>query len=688
MANPNDPFKQGINSGALVQNVNYPITTQPTQKNSIAPNVIGNNAAETVANLGALAGSYQDYNTYGKITAYDAGPSGANRDRYLAYGRETFEKIGFIPGTNNESRFNDGTTAWDDTWRMLNQSVPLYFEGIKAPIMSYLDAGGGDFGQDIRAAANYQKASNIGYSTKGGVMPFIGNTAMSFAYTAGIMTEAALEAYALKKLSPGIFTQATAAAEGLAKAPSFLKTTTNWLKDIKNVDAARAFYSQAINKTVNFINPVNHSWKNFGSTVLRNPENLSNLARAQRTFGAFYLDARMLNAALSEGRLEGGFIENDMMNQFYKDHYYRTGKVPTEKEMQAYKQQAEKAGMMDTMINTALVFYSNKIAFPNLMRFGAFKIADDLAVPGGRLVPGKGKVDFIRNSFGNAIRSLYKPRELGRGALNYFKGNLVEGLQENMQEAVAEATKNYYTESFYHPNRATFDYGIHAFKEGVMSQLDAQGLETFGSGFLMGFGNKMLNYGIGKLSDFKDAYDNKMSYGEYIQKRETDGQAIADRINGSLNTVDKFFGNRIFDYGNQSLASKAMNSKDNDIKEQKDAEDAAFISGIITSLNTGTFDMFIDKLNDIKQMKPEDIEDANVLNLQPGEGQKALERIDKIIEKAERVQKRFNYETSKRPNPINVDNYTPGTKEREDAELYYKAWEAAKFNVKIGRAHV
>lgn len=681
MANPNDLFKQGVNSGALVKNSNFPITTQPTQKNSIAPTVIGNNAAETVANLFATSLQNQDYNKYGKITAYDAGPNGDNRDRYLGYGRSTFEKIGFIPGTNNETRYNDGTTTWDDTWRMLKNAVPLYWEGIKAPIMSYLDAGGGDFGQDIRAAANYQKASSIGYSTKSGVMPFVANTAMSFAYTAGIMTEAALEAYALKKISPQLFTQAGKLMQGVQEAPSFLKTTTDWLKDIKNVDAARSFYSQAVNKTVNFINPVNHTWKNFSSTILRNPENLSNLARAQRTFGAFYLDARMLNAALSEGRLEGGFIENDMMTQFYKDHYYKTGKVPTEQEMLEYKRTAEHAGLMDTMWNTALVFYSNKIAFPNLMRFGAFSVADDIVIDGGRLVRDKGKLLFTRDSFGNALRSLYKPKELGRGALNYFKGNLVEGLQENMQEAIAEATKNYYTESFYHPNRANFDFAIHTFKEGIQDQLNAQGLETFGSGFLMGFGNKFLNYGIGKFSDFKDAYDNKMTYGDYIKKVETDGQAVADRVNNALNTVSKFYGDRYFDYGNQSLAAKAIDSKDSNVKDQKDAEDSSLLSGVITALNTGTFDMFIDKLNDIKQMTPEEIEDVNVLNVQPGEGQKALERIDKIIEKAKKIEKRFNYETSKRPNPINVNDYAPGTKEREDAELYYKAWEIAKFNI-------
>ncbi len=680
MAQPIDPFKQGLNSGALVQPSNVPDPAQQLQKNSIAPSpAIGGNAQEIAANIFAIGQSNQDFNKYAKISAYDAGPSGANRDRYLAYGRDTFEKIGFIPGINNEAIYNENTSTWDDTWRMMKQAVPLYLEGIAAPITSYLQAGRGDFGQDIRAAARYEKASNIGYSTKGGVMPFIGNTAMSFAYTAGIMTEAAVEAYLLKKVSPGLFTQAGKLAEGLATQKSFLKTTTDWLTDIKNVDAAKSFYNSALTKTGNFLNPVTHSWQNFNSTILKNADNLSNLARAQRTFGAFYLDARMLNAALSEGRLEGGFVENEMMNQFYKDHYYKTGKTPDEKEMLAYKQQAEKAGLMDTMLNTGLVFYSNKIAFPNMMKFGSFRIADDLAVPGGRLSVGRQGVEFIKDSFGNALKSLYNPKQLGKGALNYFKGNLIEGLQEVMQEALAESTKKYYTESFYHPNKANFDFAMGSFKDGILSQLDSQGLETFGSGFLMGFGNKFLNAGIGKIADLKEVYDSKLSYGDYMTGKAADGQAIADRINNSYNSVDKFFGNRIFDYGNQALASKAMNSKDADLKDQVDAKDAAFISGVITSLNTGTFDMFIDKFNDIKQMKPQEVEDA--LNLQPGEGQKALDRIDKIIAKAETIQKRFNYETSKHKNPVNVNNYAPGTKEREDAELYYKAWEAAKFNV-------
>jgi hypothetical protein len=682
MAQPNDPFKQGLNSGALVQSSNVQNPAEALQKNSIAPSpAIGGNAQEIAANIFAIGQNNQDFNKYAKISAYDAGPSGANRARYLAYGRDTFEKIGFVPGIDNEAIFNEGTTTWDDTWRMLKQAAPLYFEGFKAPIMSYLDAGGGDFGQDIRAAANYEKASNIGYSTKGGVMPFLSNTAMSFAYTAGILTEAVAEAYLLKKVSPGLFTQAGKIAEGLATQETFLKTTTNWLKDIKNVDAARSFYSAAAQKVGNFINPVNHSWKNFNSTILNNADNLSNLARTQRTFGAFYLDARMANAALSEGRLEGGFVENEMMNEFYKDHYYRTGKTPTEKEMLAYKQQAEKAGMVNTMLNAGLVFYSNKIAFPNLMKFGSFKIADDLAVPGGRISVGRKGVEFIKDSFGNALKSLYNPKQLGKGALNYFKGNLVEGLQEVMQEALAESTKNHYTESFYHPNLATYRHAFGSFADGIESQLDSQGLETFGSGFVMGFGNKFLNAGIGKLSDLKEVYDSKLSYGEYMDGKAKDGQAIADRINNSLNSVDNFFGDRFFDYGNQSLASKVMNSKDADLKDQVDAKDTAFLSGVITALNTGTFDIFIDKLNDIKQMKPEEIEDVNVLNLQPGEGQKALDRIDKVIENAKKVQKRFNYITEKHKNPININNYGIGTKEREDAELYSKAWEATKFNV-------
>ncbi|MEX0597849.1 MAG: hypothetical protein WD512_15265, partial [Candidatus Paceibacterota bacterium] len=514
MAEINDPLEQGLKSGTLVNTTNPPGYNQPgippQQKNSIAPSIIGNTAEETASNIFALGQANTDYNKYSKISAYDAGPSGANRDRYLEYGRETFEKLGFVPGENNEAIYNEGTSTWDSTWRMMKEAVPLYIEGFAAPIKSYLDIGRGDYGQDIRAAANYEKASNIGYSTKSGIIPFIGNTAMSFAYTAGIMTEAALEAYVLKKVSPGLFTQVGKAAENLKTSESFLKTTANWLSDLKTVDGAKTFYNKALGKTVNFLNPANHSWKNFNSTILKNPDNLDNLARAQRTFGAFYLDTRFLNAALSEGKLEGGFAENQLMNDFYKDHYYRTGKVPDEKEMLEYKQQSEKGGLMNTFFNTALVFYSNKIAFPNLMRFGSFSAADDVIVKGGKLMRNKGSLNFVRDSFGNALKSLYKPSQLGKGALLYFKGNLVEGLQENMQEAISVATKKYYTESFNHPNKANFDFAFGAFKDGIQEQLSNQGLETFGSGFLMGFGNKFINAGIGQLSDLKEVYDNKL----------------------------------------------------------------------------------------------------------------------------------------------------------------------------------
>jgi hypothetical protein len=45
----------------------------------------------------------------------------------------------------------------------------------------------------------------------------------------------------------------------------------------------------------------------------------------------------------------------------------------------------------------------------------------------------------------------------------------------------------------------------------LLYQKLCQGLETFGSGFVMGFGNKFLNAGIGKLSDLKEVYDSKLS---------------------------------------------------------------------------------------------------------------------------------------------------------------------------------
>jgi len=657
----------------------------PNKPVDLAHTLVGKTGAETLANLNSYTTNKYDYNNYGKLTAFDAGPNGANLARYKGYGEETFRKIGFDPSIDNETKFNQGTTTWDDTKRMLSNSfLPLYGEGLMANLKSYVDVGRGDFGQDIRTAANYERYSNVGYSSKSGLMPFVSNTVMSYAYTAGILTEAVAEAFLLRKVSPAVF----GGKDFLLSAPKDLgkvvKSGTDYLKDMRNIGNARSFFNNALSKTTNFINPINHTWDNFANSIYRNEDNITNLARAQRTFGAFYKDLRNLNMALSEGKLEGGFVENKMMNELYNDHYFRTGEIPDDKTMELYQRTAESAGFSATMQNTALVFYTNKITLPTLMKMGPFKALDNIGrelTEGTLLKSGKAlaaRTFYQKKNMINALKSLYNPKSWGRGGLNYFKANLMEGLQENLQDVIADSTQSYYTNSIFQPERGKFEMYMAGMKDGFNKQLSGQGLETFASGFLMGFGNTVVESVVSNtLKGGKYLKDGK-AYTNYLNERHDGGQQISDIVNDGLKTPEKFFGSQIFDHGNQALMQKEINEEGTSEKEKQDTKTTSFLSSVLTALDTGTFDMYVDNLNAIKQMNEVEVEDA--LKLQSGEGKKALERIDKIIGKAKTIQAKHEYHDRRFKSNVNPNDYKEGTIEREHAELVVEAHRKAKFN--------
>jgi len=73
------------------------------------------------------------------------------------------------------------------------------------------------------------------------------------------------------------------------------------------------------------------------------------------------------------------------------------------------------------------------------------------------------------------------------GAVTYFKANVLEGLQENAQEAIAMGTEKYYIESFKNPALATSEFAKAIAMEGIESQFTKQGFETFASGLLWSF---------------------------------------------------------------------------------------------------------------------------------------------------------------------------------------------------------
>jgi hypothetical protein len=120
--------------------------------------------------------------------------------------------------------FNAQTSKWDDFSRMMTNSfVPLFSRGFVSGPKSLGRMMQGDFGSDPEDARIYEEAAAIGQSSKGGLFGFFNNTAMNFAYTAGIISEAILEEAGAALLT---------AATGGAAAPVLFASTANFAKNI------------------------------------------------------------------------------------------------------------------------------------------------------------------------------------------------------------------------------------------------------------------------------------------------------------------------------------------------------------------------------------------------------------------------------------------------------------------------
>lgn len=652
------------------------------------------------------AQTLQDKNEYGTVFSYDNSPTGAFKARYKGFGQETYNKIGFDPLLNNEQIYNQNTSGWDDAKRWLtNSAAPMFGLGVMDPLNSYKSALSGDIGASTEAAKDYEYYNMLGYSTRGGVAGFGVNMLNSVSYSAGILFEGAVEGAVIGGvvgLAEGGVGAVPGAALGgifggvksLLKVPSTLYKTAKAMgkigtavKTLKNVNTAKTFWNATKAGGVSALkglNPLDNTLQAVTSlSKWRDVENLSGLAMSARTGGAFWHDMMGINLALSEGRLEGGFTEQNVYNKLYDDYYAAHGKIPSNEEELKMKQQAKDAGFTNTMWNTALVAYTNKIAFPSITKAGFLKGMPKL---GNKIVgtAGKGEFNLALNrtkngigttmsaekvTFGNALKGLASPKKLGSRALNYFKGNLMEGVQEVSQEALASAVEEHYINNFYNPAVTGFTYSMAALANGIDKQKNGQGLETFASGFLMGSlldgPSKIVKYGA---KGYKKIFSKKDVYDDYIQKREGEAKRIVDGFNGLVGNAKFMFDPRIANYGvTVDLAKSNDNPEASSTKKIKDDEFFAFSSQVLTALRTGTFDSFIENLGEYKNASPEELEEA--WELEKGQGEKVKQNLDKAISSAKTMKNRFEYASNKMRPKVNINKLEKDSEEYKKAEL-------------------
>ena len=692
-----------------------------------------------------IAGSSQNIaddegkNSYGKMFNYDAGPDGANfYDRYAAYGDDKFAEVGFHPFRDNQANFNANTTFWNDASIMMRESFPVLLKrGFVDGPKSFMRLLSGDVsGTDLQAAEEYERYAALGTSTRGGFGAFMNNTVMNFGYTAGIISEAIIEELVLSAITAGsggagAGLQAVRTADilkdigqGVGKFKTAAKSGKELLSNVsKNPNAARTFWETARGKklgsALRVVNPLENTMDAL--KVTKADKYLGSMARLSRTPGAFYRDVRNLNMAISESRLEAGMVENKIFHKLYDDYYKDFGKIPDSNEQFAMRQQAKKGSLETFYANAGIIYLTNQITFGNItnpkgglnnfLKQTRKDIYEVSAREGEKKFGTLGKVifdntknkfAFEKNNFFNLAKSWWKQPGFAtaKKTLGYFKANVSEGIQENLQEAIARANENNYVEAYkmQAPASSLYAKGVNKMSYKIQSglpigpgstsmsdyfkelgkEVSAQGFETFMSGFLMGTFSKPLNAAMPFLTTQKARIFNKDEYNKWKETKLEVTKGIVDNLN-EIN-VDQLINSRLMNLGTQEKVSDIQKSGSK--KEALDAEVDSFVSTMALMRRTGTTDVFIEKLKSMQELSDTELANA-VSSLEIQDAPKYRQRIANSIEKLSAIEDTFKHAKKILENPVDLSLISAEemqTPEGQALERLHNAWEKSVEN--------
>ena len=683
-----------------------------------------------------------DPNGYAKIDSYDSGPNGnAFYDRYAAVGLNTMDELGFHPSKDNEVTFNENTSWTSDFSRMVSNSFgTLAYEGLISGPASLSRWMNGDdfFSADREAARNYERASAIGYSSRGGAGAFVSNLFMNFGYTAGIIGEILLEEAAAAIIAPltggastaavtanaarrlnrlgQIDTSALRVAKGFDFAMDGSRQFTSVLDELNDINNARKTYDavQKSNKMLKgeafFSNPIIRAINPLSNTVgavydiYRGQDNLAGLASLSKTAGAFYRDIRTINMARSESSLEAGMVQSKVFEDLYNNYYAENdGTTPDDAEMRNMMNQAKAAGIETSMYNFPIIYATNKVTFSNILSKG--RINNYL----NQTMKELGEVDAGR--FGKIGRTMYNQstrqfefwksglkswwkgwradpiyKSVGK-TVGYFKANIAEGLQESYQEVVADAAEKYYVESYdsdlvakqmYKNGQLPFlNITGDYFAEGAKKYNPfgtSEGLDIFASGFAMGF----LGGGLDKAVNYTFIQANRLTqpekFKQYKEKKLEITRDLINNLNGQ--GVSGFINSRMWDAGVQSKLAAAK--RNGNKKEVEDVENEAFIAHFTTLSENGVLGQYLDGLTSLKSLNDQEFIDAMDNSITVDQISASKQKITDVVDRAKKLESKYNYYKEKYPSPVDMNLFEKGVSEDyTEAYIMNQAWEYA-----------
>ena len=659
-----------------------------------------------------------------------------NYERY--YTNPNFKELGFTPYTPNiETLYNKNTSWWQDIVR----ATPYVWDSGKSAFFSgYRTIGdffsGETFEPDFIGGLAMSDAQRIAGSTKGGVGGFMTNLYLNSGYTMGIIVNIAAEELAILGGSAAMSATGVGLPAGIGTAVAGTARNTyrlgralwNWMpaarmagatyemiKGFNNVDRARKFWSATkgvgnvagklfVPNTLRALKELNTS-----KSAL---QNLGKLAVGARVFGGFYRDARALNLALSESKMESALVYNEKLGSNLGALQGRDGEYSDEDFKKAQENAAD-AGFSTLMWNWPVIWATNNLILRTAFRgFNSAKLNRILNDTGGlhknikrtkplKTASGELAKDVFedvgskgwKNTLGIPTMKRIKSwtaggttKAFGHGALRYFLFNIAEGAQEVYQEAVAVGAKDYYDQILEDPYAGDWNTLWGAMSEGAASQFTGQGFETFMSGFLMGGivrGPQKIMFET--LPALVQQRANPTDYAEYQKKKEEVVENLVkvynEQYNKMVDTGDFQFNPHKKSNAVMRQAEDAMDKaeRNEDPLGFYDSKDFIKFQQAYRIFETGGSPYFASAMGDFAKLTDEELMEAFPQQKKEIKSGKFRDRLNETVKEIQDMQDRFTLHVDKYKNKYDPNQFKKGTRDHTLELSKWAAYEHARY---------
>ena len=642
-----------------------------------------------------------------------------------------FKELGWNPLRDNEKYYNDNSSAFWDLTRATKywaQSLGTGFMSSYRSFGDFIDDDSYWLSADYESSDEFEEATRLGSSTRGGFAGFSTNLFLQTGYTVGILSSIAAEELALAA--------ATTASEGIA-APAFLsRTMVNFGRSIKNManlfDVGKALKgSKSILDSIRSVENAKDLWdasrvigaapvKFLGNVftpetmaVIKSMKSAENTAQGMtaaakfgKGFGAFYKDMRSINYAMSEGKMEAGFVFNEVFSEGLAIKKRENGGFDlSQEQLKTLNEDALKAATETLWFNAPAIFLTNQLVLGTALRgFSPTmrRIFSD-KLPGFakniiRSKPVRDKatgvlnkglyVDVSPKNFRANFINLKKLKSVGakgtlintaHGLLRYSAASIGEGLQEVYQEGVQVGVVDYHRALMENPMAPATNLMQQSFKEAVNSQMSGQGLEVFASGFLMGGlvqGPQKLFFEIAP-----EIYQNKKNpekFAEY-EKNKIEFLKVANEVG------DKIQENPFDFWNNSKLHLFSAKEGDDETKKAlyeddnlgfRDAKDDATFMHYHFLMTSEADGLFREQFQDLLNLNDEDLKALYPDSNKPIED--VRNKIQKSIDGIKEYKKKYNDSFDIIQNPINYNQYEKGKRKYNDERIKHAAIEHAR----------